>query len=496
MKKEKAGDFPYTRGIYSKMYSSKLWTMRQYAGFTSAKESNKRFRYLLDNGVMGLSVAFDLPTQIGYDSDHPMAQGEVGRVGVPISTLDNMKSLFKKIPLDEVSTSMTINSTAAIILSLYVATAETKGISLKKLRGTVQNDILKEFAARGTYIYPPEASMRLVTNILEFCEQNLPKWNPISISGYHIREAGSTVEQELAFTFANGISYVETAINNGLDPNKIGQRISFFFNSHNGFLEEIAKFRAARKIWAKIMKERFGVTNKKAMMCRFHTQTGGSTLTSEQTDNNVVRTTIQALSAVLGGTQSLHTNSRDEALSLPTDDSVKLALRTQQIIAYETNVVNYTDPFGGSYVIEELTENLINKTFEQIDEIDSIGGSISAIESGWMQNEIARSAYEYQKNIDNKEQIVIGVNKYKDDDPKTIETFDIDIDSANEQVDSLKIYKNNRDNLSVQARLDELKVLAKSNDNIIPILIKCIHSQCTLGEMSDALREIFGDFSE
>lgn len=338
--------------------------------------------------------------------------------------------------------------------------------------------------------------MRLVTNILEFCEQNLPQWNPISISGYHIREAGSTVEQELAFTFANGISYIETAINNGLDPNKIGQKISFFFNSHNGFLEEIAKFRAARKIWAKIMKERFGVTNKKAMMCRFHTQTGGSTLTSEQTDNNVVRTTIQALSAVLGGTQSLHTNSRDEALSLPTDDSVKLALRTQQIIAYETNVVNYTDPFGGSYVIEELTDNLINKTFEQIDEIDSIGGSISAIESGWMQNEIARSAYEYQKKIDNKEQIVIGVNKYKDDDPKTIETFDIDIDSANEQVDSLKIYKNNRDNLSVQARLEELKVLAKSNDNIIPILIKCIHSQCTLGEMSDALREIFGDFSE
>ena len=496
MKKEKAGNFPYTRGLYSKMYSSKLWTMRQYAGFTSAKESNKRFRYLLDNGVMGLSVAFDLPTQIGYDSDHSMAQGEVGRVGVPIATLDNMKSLFNNIPLDQVSTSMTINSTAAIILSLYIATAETNGISLNNLRGTIQNDILKEFAARGTYIYPPKASMRLVTDILEFCEKTLPKWNPISISGYHIREAGSTVEQELAFTFANGISYIETAISNGLDPNKIGESISFFFNSHNGFLEEIAKFRAARKIWAKIMKERFGVTNEKAMMCRFHTQTGGSTLTSEQTDNNVVRTTIQALSAVLGGTQSLHTNSRDEALSLPTDESVKLALRTQQIIAHETNVINYTDPFGGSYVIEELTENLVDKTFEQIDEIDSIGGSISAIESGWMQNEIARSAYEYQKNVENKEQIIIGVNKYKNDEPKAIETFDIDLDSANEQVDSLKAYKSNRDNISVQTKLNKLKKLAKSNDNIVPGLIKCIHSQCTLGEMSDALREIFGDYSK
>ena len=496
MKKEKAGNFPYTRGLYPNMYSSKLWTIRQYAGFTSAKESNKRFRYLLDNGVKGLSVAFDLPTQIGYDSDHSMAQGEVGRVGVPIATLDNMKSLFNNIPLDQVSTSMTINSTAAIILSLYIATAETNGISLNNLRGTIQNDILKEFAARGTYIYPPKASMRLVTDILEFCEQNLSKWNPISISGYHIREAGSTVEQELAFTFANGISYIETAISNGLDPNKIGESISFFFNSHNGFLEEIAKFRAARKIWAKIMKERFGVTNEKAMMCRFHTQTGGSTLTSEQTDNNVVRTTIQALSAVLGGTQSLHTNSRDEALSLPTDESVKLALRTQQIIAHETNVINYTDPFGGSYVIEELTENLVDKTFEQIDEIDSIGGSISAIESGWMQNEIARSAYEYQKNVENKEQIIIGVNKYKNDEPKAIETFDIDLDSANEQVDSLKAYKSNRDNISVQTKLNKLKKLAKSNDNIVPGLIKCIHSQCTLGEMSDALREIFGDYSK
>ncbi len=496
MKKEKPGNFPYTRGLYPEMYSSRLWTMRQYAGFTSAKESNKRFRYLLDNGVMGLSVAFDLPTQIGYDSDHSMSQGEVGRVGVPISILDNLELLFDDIPLDKVSTSMTINSTAAILLSFYIVTAENKGISLDKLRGTIQNDILKEFAARGTYIYPPKASMRLVTDILEFCDQNLPKWNPISISGYHIREAGSTVEQELAFTFANGISYIETAIKNGLDPNKIGQQISFFFNSHNGFIEEIAKFRAARKIWATIMKDRFRVTNEKAMMCRFHTQTGGSTLTSEQADNNVIRTTIQALSAVLGGTQSLHTNSRDEALSLPTNESVKLALRTQQIIAHETNIINHPDPFGGSYLVEELTEDLVDKTFLIIDEIDSMGGAISAIESGWIDNEISRSAYENQKNIDNKKQIVVGVNKYKNDKSEEINTFNIDVNSADEQIESLKAYKNNRDNNSVNSKLSELKNLAKSDNNIMPGLIKCIHSQCTLGEMSDALREIFGDYEQ
>ena len=496
MKKEKPGNFPYTRGLYPGMYSSRLWTMRQYAGFTSAKESNKRFKYLLDNGVMGLSVAFDLPTQIGYDSDHPMSQGEVGRVGVPISILDNLELLFADIPLDKVSTSMTINSTAAILLSFYIVTAENKGISLNNLRGTIQNDILKEFAARGTYIYPPKDSMRLVTDVLEFCDQNLPKWNPISISGYHIREAGSTIEQELAFTFANGIAYIDSAIKNGLDANRIGKQISFFFNSHNGFIEEIAKFRAARKIWATIMKDRFGVTNEKAMMCRFHTQTGGSTLTSEQTNNNVVRTTIQALSAVLGGTQSLHTNSRDEALSLPTDESVKLALRTQQVIAHETNIINHPDPFGGSYLVEELTEKLVAKTFLIIDEIDSMGGSISAIENGWIENEISKSAYEYQKSVDNKKQIVVGVNKYKNETPEKINTFDIDLDSADQQIESLKIYKNNRDNNSVSTRLSELKNLAKSDKNIMPGLIKCIHGQCTLGEMSDALREIFGDHEQ
>ena len=492
MKKEKPGEFPFTRGLYPGMYSSRLWTMRQYAGFTSAKESNKRFKYLLKNGVMGLSVAFDLPTQIGFDSDDKMAEGEVGRVGVPISTLENIESLFQDIPLEKVSTSMTINSTAAILLSFYIVNAENTGAPLNKLRGTIQNDILKEFAARGTYIYPPKPSMRIVTNILEFCDQNLPKWNPISISGYHIREAGSTVEQELAFTFANGVAYVENAIKEGLDPNKLGKTISFFFNSHNGFIEEISKFRAARKMWATIMKERFGVTDDKAMMCRFHTQTGGSTLTSEQPDNNIVRTTIQALSAVLGGTQSLHTNSFDEALSLPSDDSAKLALRTQQIIAHETNIPNYPDPFGGSHLIEEMTEKYIEKSFKIIEEIDSMGGAIEAIETGWIENQISRSSYEYQKNVDNKTNIVIGVNKHKDEAPKNIETFNIDIKSADKQIKSLKTYKENRNNLEVNERLNNLKVIAKSNHNIMPAIIDCARSQCTLGEISNTLRDIFG----
>lgn len=492
MKKEKPGKFPFTRGLYPEMYSSRLWTMRQYAGFTSAKESNSRYKYLLENGVMGLSVAFDLPTQIGYDSDDSMAEGEVGRVGVPISTLENMHTLFDGIPLDSVSTSMTINSTAAILLSFYIVNAENKGIPLTKLKGTIQNDILKEFAARGTYIYPPYPSMRIVTNILEFCNQNLPKWNPISISGYHIREAGSTVEQELAFTFANGIAYMETAIKNGLDLNQLGQQISFFFNSHNGFLEEIAKFRAARKIWSTIMKERFGVTNEKAMMCRFHTQTGGSTLTSEQPDNNIVRTTIQALSAVLGGTQSLHTNSFDEALSLPSDESAKLALRTQQIIAHESNIVNHPDPFGGSYIIEEMTEELVKKSFKIISEIDSLGGAIKAIESGWIENQIAKSAYDYQKDVDHNKKIVVGVNQFKDENQKDIDTFDINLNSANDQINSLIKFKENRDNSSVNEKLERLKTLAQSTDNIMPGIIDCVKGQCTLGEISNVMRDIFG----
>ena len=494
MKKEEPGQFPYTRGIYPDMYKSCSWTMRQYAGFTSAKESNERFQYLLKNGVMGLSVAFDLPTQIGYDSDHPISKDEVGRVGVPITTLENMETLFKKIPLDKISTSMTINATAAIILAFYIVTAENKGVSSNRLRGTIQNDILKEYAARGTYIYPPKASLRLVTDIFEFCANHVPKWNIISISGYHIREAGSTAEQELAFTFANGIAYVQAAIDQGLDPNDFGQRLSFFFNAHNGFLEEIAKFRAARRAWATIMKNRFGVTNEKAMMCRFHVQTAGSTLTANQINNNVVRTTIQALSAVLGGTQSLHTNSRDEALALPTDEAVKLALRTQQIIAHESNIQKYPDPFGGSYIIEEMTDKFVEKTFRLIEKIDAMGGTIRAIEKGWIQNEIAQSAYEYQKSTDSGKQIIIGVNKYKEEDTAEQETLNIDLKSVKRQISSINELKSNRNNAQVQNQLSNLETAANSSDNLVPHLITCVKNECTLGEMSDTLRKVFGEY--
>ena len=493
MKKEEPGNFPYTRGLYKNMYNSRLWTMRQYAGFTSAEESNERFKYLLENGVMGLSVAFDLPTQIGYDSDHDMAEGEVGKVGVPISTLNNIETLFKGIPLDKVSTSMTINSTAGILLAFYIVNAENKGIPFAKLKGTIQNDVLKEFAARGTYIYPPKPSIKLVTDILEFCDQNLPNWNPISISGYHIREAGSTVEQELAFTLANGIAYMEAAIAKGLDPNKLGQRISFFFNAHNGFIEEIAKFRAARKMWALIMKKRFKAINEKAMMCRFHTQTGGSTLTSEQPSNNIIRTTIQAMSAVLGGTQSLHTNGFDEALSLPSDDSAKLALRTQQIIAHETNIPNYPDPFGGSYLIEEMTNNFIENSFKIIDEIDEIGGALEAIENGWIENQISKSAYEYQKGIDDNSNIIIGVNQFIDESSESEHTFQINPKSVDEQIDSLHLYKKNRSKIDFNEKLNMLKKTAASNENIMPAILECVKNQCTLGEISDTLREVFGN---
>ena len=494
MKKEEPGKFPYTRGIYADMYESRLWTMRQYAGYTSAKASNERFHYLLKNGVMGLSIAFDLPTQIGYDSDHPMSKGEVGRVGVPITTLKNMETLLNKIPLDKVSTSMTINATAAMVLAFYFVTADKRGVPMKKLRGTIQNDILKEYAARGTYIYTPNNSMRLVTDIVEFCTNHVPGWNTISISGYHIREAGSTANQELAFTFANGIAYVQAAIDQGLDPNNFGQRLSFFFNAHNGFLEEIAKFRAARKIWATIMKDRFGVTNEKAMMCRFHVQTGGSTLAASQIDNNLVRTTIQALSAVLGGTQSLHTNSRDEALALPTNESVKLALRTQQIIAHESSITKYPDPLGGSYLIEEMTDKFVEKTFGLIKEIDAQGGAIRAIESGWIQNEIAQSAYEYQKATDTGEKIIVGVNRYKEEDAGEQRTLNIDIEGVNQQISSINKLKSNRNNVQVQNQLSNLESAASSSDNLIPYLINCVKNECTLGEMSDTLRKVFSEY--
>jgi len=493
MNHEKPGQFPYTRGIYEEMYNHRLWTMRQYAGFTTAEESNKRYKYLLKNGVMGLSIAFDLPTQIGYDSDHPISLGEVGKVGVPISSLQNMETLFHNIPLGQVSTSMTINATAPILLALYIAMAEKQGVPADKLQGTIQNDILKEYVARGTYIYPPIKSMRLVTDIFEFCASHAPNWNTISISGYHIREAGSTVEQELAFTFANGIAYVQAAIDKGLDPNQFGPRISFFFNSHNGFLEEVAKFRAARKLWATIMKNRFGVTNEKALMCRFHVQTGGSTLTATQIDNNVVRTTIQALSAILGGTQSLHTNSKDEALALPTDDAVKLALRTQQIIAYESGVKNYPDPFGGSYVVEEMTDNLVLEATKIIETIDQIGGSVSGIESGWIQDEISRSAYEYQKNIDTKKQIIVGVNKYEDLDEIDPELLEIDSEKVHAQIESVTTLKSSRNNDQVTQQLNRLKMVAESDDNVMPHIIDCVKNDCTLGEISDSFRSVFGE---
>ena len=494
MRKEKPGEFPYTRGIYENMYRDRTWTMRQYAGFTTAHESNKRFLKLLDDGVTGLSVAFDLPTQIGYDSDHLMAENEVGKVGVPISIIDNMEDLFNGIPLNQVSTSMTINATAPILMALYICTAEKQGIPLKDLNGTIQNDILKEYSARGTYIFPPGPSIRLVTDVMEFCDDHVPNWNTISISGYHIREAGSTVEQELGFTFANAISYVEAAIAKGLDPNQFGTRLSFFFNAHNGFLEEIAKFRAARKIWAEIMKERFSVFNEKALYCRFHVQTGGSTLTATQIENNVVRTTIQALSAVLGGAQSLHTNSKDEALALPSENAAKLALRTQQIIAMESGITSYPDPFGGSYVIEELTKEFYDKAMHIIKEIDAIGGSIEAIHNGYIDNEITRSAYEYQKEIENKSKLIVGVNTHQTTEQEYQDLLDIDTKQVKNQIANLKLAKSSRDNTKVKDSLDCLKKIAQSDENLMPHIIECVKFKCTLGEISDVLRSVFGEY--
>ena len=488
------GEYPFTRGLYKDMYRNKTWTMRQYAGFTSAKESNKRFLDLIEQGVTGLSVAFDLPTQIGYDSDHLMSSGEVGKVGVPISILDDMEILFDKIPLEKVSTSMTINSTAPILLALYIVAAENQGIAINKLSGTVQNDILKEYSARGTYIYPPGPSMRLVTDVMEFCENNVPNWNTISISGYHIREAGSTAVQELGFTFSNAIAYVEAAIKKGLDPNKFGPRLSFFFNSHNGFLEEIAKFRAARKLWAKIMKERFKVTNEKALYCRFHTQTGGSTLTAHQIDNNVVRTTVQALSAILGGTQSLHTNSKDEALALPSDKAAQVALRTQQIIATETGISEYPDPFGGSYVIEGMTQDFVDEASFLIEKIDSIGGAISAIENGFIDNEITNSAYQYQKEIENNERFIVGVNLHSTDEETKQDLLDIDLIKVNKQINDLKKLKSERDNNKVESSLNELASASNNDDNIMPFVINCIRNKCTLGEIADTFRTVFGEY--
>ena len=476
------------------MYRGKLWTMRQYAGFGSAEDSNRRYHYLLGQGVTGLSVAFDLPTQIGYDSDHHLAQGEVGRVGVAVSSLADLEVLFKDIPLDRVSTSMTINATAAVLLALYCALAEKQGVQLEQLRGTVQNDILKEYIARGTYIFPPAPSMRLVTDLFDWCGEQIPRWNTISISGYHIREAGSTAAQELAFTFANGIAYVQAAVDRGMDVNRFARRISFFFNVHLNFFEEIAKFRAARRIWARIMKERFEATEPKAQMCRFHVQTAGSSLTAQQIDNNVVRTALEALAAVLGGTQSLHTNSRDEALALPSEESVRLALRTQQIIAHETGIPEQADPLAGSYLVEELTDRLEQEVWDQLAGIDELGGAVAAIEQGYQEREIARAAYEYQKTIEQGDRVIVGMNRFTEEEPETASLLQVDPRVVEQQLARLKNVKAERSRTDVERTLGQVKSAAASNGNLLPPILDAVRVYATLGEISAVLREVFGEY--
>lgn len=487
------GEFPYTRGIRPDMYRGRLWTMRQYAGFSTAEESNKRYHYLLNQGTTGLSVAFDLPTQIGYDSDHPMSEGEVGKVGVAIDSLKDMEVLFSGINLQDITTSMTINATASTLLAMYVALAKKQGADLSKISGTIQNDLLKEYAARGTYIYPVRPSMRIITDIFEWCSKELPRWNTISISGYHIREAGSTAAQELAFTLSNGKAYVQAALQKGLDINVFGKRLSFFFNAHNNLFEEVAKFRAARKIWAETMKS-LGATSPEAMMLRFHTQTGGSTLTAQQPENNIVRVTLQALAAVMGGTQSLHTNGFDEALGLPTENAARIALRTQQIIANESGVPETADPLGGSYFIEELTREIEIKALEIMKHIDEMGGSVQAVESGWMQGEIARSSYDYQKSIDNKERLIIGVNSFISSEKQTAPVLKIDDAIRQQQTDKLRELKNQRNAEDVALALSRLEASAKSDSNLMPYIIDAVEKYATLGEIADKLRGVFGEY--
>jgi methylmalonyl-CoA mutase, N-terminal domain len=490
------GAFPFTRGIQPTMYRGRLWTMRQYAGFGSAAESNRRYRYLLDHGVTGLSVAFDLPTQIGYDSDHQLAAGEVGRAGVAIDSIEDMAELFEGIPLARVSTSMTINATAIVLLALYVAVAKRQGVPPSALSGTIQNDILKEYVARGTYIFPPRASLRIVTDIFAFCERELPNWNTISISGYHIREAGSTAVQEVAFTFANAIAYVQAAADAGLDVNRFGQRLSFFFNAHNDFLEEVSKFRAARRLWARIMRDRFGATNPRAQQLRFHTQTAGSTLTAQQPDNNIVRVALQALAAVLGGTQSLHCNGRDEALALPTEESARVALRTQQVIAAETGVVNTVDPFGGAYAIEEMTSRIESEAHALLDRIDAAGGTLAAIERGLIQREIQESAYGAQQEIDRGERVVVGVNRYASDETAGIDVLQIDPDIEPRQIDRVRAVRASRDPAEWQASLDRVASVARDGANLVPSVIGAVEAHATIGEISDTLRSVMGEHKE
>ncbi len=490
------GESPFTRGIQPTMYRGKYWTMRQYAGFGTAKESNERYRYLLEQGQMGLSVAFDLPTQIGYDSDDPIAYGEVGKVGVAIDTLADMEVLFDKIPLDKVSTSMTINAPASVLLAMYIAVAEKLGVSREKISGTIQNDILKEYIARGTYIFPPKPSMRLITNIFEFCANEVPKWNTISISGYHIREAGSTAAQEVGFTLANGIAYVDAALKAGLEVDSFAQRLSFFFNSHNDLLEEVSKFRAARRLWARIMKDRFKATNPRSMMLRFHTQTAGSTLTAQQVDNNIVRVTIQTLAAVLGGTQSLHTNSRDEALALPTEESVRVALRTQQIVAEESGVTNTIDPLAGSYFVEAMTDQIEKEAEEYIKKIDDMGGMATAIEAGFVQNEIQKAAYKFEMELEANERIVVGVNKYKIDEEEHKDLLKIDMKVQEDQLAFLKKIKSERNQELVEQTLAKLKKAAEGNDNLMPFILEAVKSYASIGEICNTMREVFGEYKE
>jgi methylmalonyl-CoA mutase N-terminal domain/subunit len=488
------GEFPYTRGVQPTMYRGRFWTMRQYAGFATAKESNTRYRYLLEQGQTGLSVAFDLPTQIGYDADDPLSMGEVGKVGVSVSSLADMEILFDQIPLDKVSTSMTINAPASVLLAMYIAVAEKQGVKPDQLRGTIQNDILKEYSSRGTYIFPPRPSMRIITDIFGYCASDVPNWNTISISGYHIREAGSTAIQEVAFTLSNGLAYVKAAIDAGLDVDKFAPRLSFFFNAHSDFLEEVAKYRAARRLWARLMKERFGAKNKKSMMIRFHTQTAGCSLTAQQPKNNIMRVAYQALSAVLGGTQSLHTNSMDEALSLPTTESVTIALRTQQVIAYETGVAGTVDPLAGSYFVEHLTDEIENKALHYIEQIDEMGGSVEAIERGYVQREIQDAAYTYQKAVESGERVVVGVNKFVTDEAPPQDLLKVDPKVGEAQARALAKLRAERDNQAVDQRLAELREAAKGTSNLMPYILNSVRNYATLGEICNTLREVFGEY--
>jgi len=493
---ELPGVFPYTRGIQPTMYRGRLWTMRQYAGFGTAAASNARYRYLLGQGVSGLSVAFDLPTQMGYDSDHQMAAGEVGRVGVAIDSIEDMAQLFDGIPLDQVSTSMTINATAIILLGLYVAIARRQGVPVAQLSGTIQNDILKEYIARGTYIYPPRHSLRIATDIFGWCERELPNWNTISISGYHIREAGATAVQEVAFTLANAIAYVDAAREAGLGVDALGQRLSFFFAAHNDFIEEVAKFRAARRLWAHLMRDRFGATSPRAMQMRFHTQTAGSTLTAQQPDNNIVRVAVQALAAVLGGTQSLHCNGRDEALALPTEDAARIALRTQQVIAAESGVANTVDPFGGAWAIEERTDRIEREARALLDQIDAAGGTLAAIESGRIQRQVQDAAYRAQQAIDSGEAVIVGVNRYTTDEPARIELLEIDPETERRQAAAVQAVRQSRDAAAWQGAVADLERAARDGSNLVPAVIAAVEARATLGEIADALRRIFGEHRE